>query len=107
MEETNQPKIQLEMNEEHSNPLFSNNVQIFPPLTPEIVLEFNRIDQKKTWKNSENGKPSKIFLEPVVSVQLSQNAALDVLKTLARVFNVELSEKRKEPEIIQEEVKGE
>lgn len=96
MEEGN--KIPIEYAKEHSEPKFSNHVVAFQPLSQEIFLEFNCINDKLTWKSSEDGKrPTKVFVDPVCSIKLNQLAAFDLAGKIAEAYNFKLVKKEEEP----------
>ena len=92
----NQP-IQIVYNHEHGKPEYINNFQIYP-ITSEIIIEFNQIDYKGTFRSSKNGQPTELHVEPVLTVQLQKETAMDLLYNLQRLLVPQQQPKPAEPE---------
>ena len=86
MDNQNNQSLPIIYNSEHGKPVYVNNFQIYP-VTAEIVMEFNSIDYKGTFKSAtRNGQPTEIRVDPVVTIQLQREAAMDLLQNLARLL---------------------
>lgn len=72
-------------NTEGEEPVYINNFQLYP-VASEIVLDLNKIDYKKTFKSAVNGQPTDIYVNPVITIQLQRDVAMDLLQNLARIL---------------------
>ena len=96
-------KIPIEYAKEELEPKFSNHIVAFQPLSQEIFLEFNCINDKLTWKSSEDGKrPAKVVVDPVCSIKLNQLAAIDLAGKIAEAYNLKLVQKEEPKDIVSE-----
>ena len=77
--------IPIVYNTETSKPVYINHFQIYP-ITSEIVIEFNTVDYKGTIKSSKNGQPTELHVDPVVTLQIQKDTAMDLLQNLARLL---------------------
>lgn len=77
--------IPIVYNTETGKPVYVNNFQIYP-ITSEIVIEFNTVDYKGTIKSSKNGKPTELHVDPVITLQIQKDTAMDLLQNLASLL---------------------
>lgn len=83
-------------NKEGDEPVYINNFQLYP-VASEIVLDLNKIDYKKTFKSAVNGQPTDIYVNPVITIQLQRDVAMDLLQNLARLL-IPQEQQKQEPE---------
>ena len=87
-------------NKEGDEPVYINNFQLYP-VASEIVLDLNKIDYKKTFKSAVNGQPTDIYVNPVITIQLQRDVAMDLLQNLARLL-IPQEQQKQEPEEIKQ-----
>lgn len=93
----NEPRpIKIVYNKEGDEPVYINNFQLYP-VASEIVLDLNKIDYKKTFKAAVNGQPTDIYVNPVITIQLQRDVAMDLLQNLARLL-IPQEQQKQEPE---------
>ena len=93
----NEPKpMPIIYNKEGEKPVYINNFQLYP-IASEIVLDLNSIDYKKTFKAAVNGQPTEIYVDPVITIQLQRDTAMDLLQNLARLL-IPQQQEQHEPE---------
>lgn len=93
----NEPRpTKIVYNKEGDEPVYINNFQLYP-VASEIVLDLNKIDYKKTFKAAVNGQPTDIYVNPVITIQLQRDVAMDLLQNLARLL-IPQEQPKQEPE---------
>ena len=93
----NEPRpAKIVYNTEGEEPVYINNFQLYP-VASEIVLDLNKIDYKKTFKAAVNGQPTDIYVNPVITIQLQRDVAMDLLQNLARLL-IPQEQQKQEPE---------
>lgn len=93
----NEPRpAKIVYNTEGEEPVYINNFQLYP-VASEIVLDLNKIDYKKTFKAAVNGQPTDIYVNPVITIQLQRDVAMDLLQNLARLL-IPQEQPKQEPE---------
>ena len=93
----NEPKpMPIRYNKDGEKPVYINNFQLYP-IASEIVLDLNSIDYKKTFKAVVNGQPTEIYVDPVITIQLQRDTAMDLLQNLARLL-IPQEQPKQEPE---------
>ncbi len=93
----NEPRpTKIVYNKEGDEPVYINNFQLYP-VASEIVLDLNKIDYKKTFKAAVNGQPTDIYVNPVITIQLQRDVAMDLLQNLARLL-IPQEQQKQEPE---------
>mgnify|MGYP003398846266 CR=1 FL=1 len=94
----NEPRpTKIVYNTEGEEPVYINNFQLYP-VASEIVLDLNKIDYKKTFKAAVNGQPTDIYVNPVITIQLQRDVAMDLLQNLARLLIPQEQQKHEEAE---------
>ncbi len=94
----NEPRpTKIVYNKEGDEPVYINNFQLYP-VASEIVLDLNKIDYKKTFKAAVNGQPTDIYVNPVITIQLQRDVAMDLLQNLARLLIPQEQQQPQEPE---------
>ena len=93
----NEPRpAKIVYNTEGEEPVYINNFQLYP-VASEVVLDLNKIDYKKTFKAAVNGQPTDIYVNPVITIQLQRDVAMDLLQNLARLL-IPQEQQKQEPE---------
>lgn len=80
MEETK--RVPILADKEPKNPEYINHFYILP-VESEIVIDFNTINYHETLKHVENNQSTEIHINPVVSIQMRREVAMDLFKELA------------------------
>ena len=93
----NEPRpAKIIYSKEGDEPVYINNFQLYP-VASEVVLDLNKIDYKKTFKAAVNGQPTDIYVNPVITIQLQRDVAMDLLQNLARLL-IPQEQQKQEPE---------
>lgn len=77
--------IPIIYNQESGKPVYVNNFQLYP-ITSELVIEFNTVDYKATLKSAKNGQPTELHVDPVITLQIQRETAIDLFNNLARLL---------------------
>lgn len=80
MEESKQVPILCVQNPKE--PVYINHFYILP-VDSEIIIDFNSVNYRETLKHVKDGQPSEIHINPITSIQMRKEVAMDLFRELA------------------------